>query len=78
MTSLRGIHDVIHPKQIKREFWEKFREYRAASWFFQIFKSKMVRTALILIAFFGINTIAKYFGIPLTFNAFTKILGMGN
>ena len=78
MTSLRGIHDVIHPQKVKREFWDKFREYRRASWFFQIFQSKLVRMALIVSVFLGINTIAKHFDIPLTFNAFMKLVGMGN
>jgi len=77
MTSLRGIHDVIHPQKVKLEFWDKFREYRAASWFFQIFQSKIVRMALIVMVFLGINTVAKYYGIPLTFNAFMKLIGMG-
>ena len=77
VTSLRGIHEVIHPVQVKQEFWEKFREYRSAFWVFQMLSSKVIRTVLAITTLLAINTIAKDFGIHLTFDALLKVFGIG-
>jgi hypothetical protein len=77
VTSLRGIHDTIRDVQLRREFWGKFREYRRQSWFFQMLASKTLRTILAVAAFLAVNTVAKTFGIHLTFDALLKVFGIG-